>query len=1170
MPAPLLARFAVAASLAVVLGAAAPAPPAYANDTTGTVAGHLRDGTDPMPDVAVSLSTIDDVAVVSTVTDADGAFAFADVAPGDYVVRFDGPEPLRQYYHHARDAAGAQAITVTAGEQTIVEETVFPYGTLTGRVVTDGGDPLGDAIVTIFNSEDAGVANVVTDGNGVYTVPYLWPGGYRVSVYDQEYGLTQYVPQATTMTGAEVISVAAGAPTVANQTRLRTGTITGTVLYKGVPARGSVTAYAGNDSQGTATLSTKGTFSLVTLAGTVQLRYKIGGPGTPTYQWYHQKTTQDEAEPLEVSPGGTLTVDETIVDPLNEGLINGRLTYESGDVAADIPVTITSSSGATYHTTTDAYGKYSLVVPTGLHRVRFDAPQFTQWAFGRYSEESADFVQVRVNRTTTVSDVLKPGEPPAPTGIVGKLTDGGEPVAGVPVAAYTESYGWVESTTTGVDGSFAFPTAWPGNYKVRFTLPGNVQQWAHQKWSFDTADVIVVNDGGATVVNEELAPHGQVTGHLTDADGAAMGNASVTASSVDGQIQAQVTAGANGAYTVPFLPAGDYTIAFRPFGDGGPTQFAYRKTRISDAAVIPVAAGASVTVDDEILPLATVTGRLTDNGQPVRDAQVALHDAVTGEITYAFTDDNGDWQARTFPGGYKVHFALSNGLSQWAHQAREEDDAAVLTFVAGDNVVTEEMLATSTIRGRLVDHHGNVVTSGNVEISGGNEVYNAYLDENGEWSATVAPGTYKVRFVTDEGTQWAYGKPTAATADPITVPARETVVVDDDLIAPGWLRITAKDSATGAAITTFCAYADSGVIVSGCTTNGVVTFAGLSPGEYTVAAYVEDEASDYLTTEIQDVIVITDQETPLAMGLRKGATFSTTVKDAKTGVPVPGACVELVEADRPSYLGVSRRVCADSQGVVTQRKVIPDAYNLFVWVSDGVHGRQWVGPNGGVGAQAKAKTVTLIGGTTITMPAIKLDKSGSVSGVVTDKASGARLENAMVALSSYHDGHGGGGSLTATDAQGRYTLTDLGPYEWTLFFRHRDYAAQWSGDVPNRLAAHGVKVKAGKTKKYDVKLRKGTSLTGTVLGSGGRVPDSARITVINAATGDEMGSADTDANGVYQVPVLGPQVIKIRIEGSVGGSWGTEYYNDSDYLSDSHTVTVPATGTKILNITFTP
>src|SRR5262249_34108897 len=132
MRTPVSVRLAAVLSLAAAIAAAAPAMPAYADDSTGTVTGHLLDGTTPVSDVAVTLVLPTNGDVATTTTDTAGAFTLADVPPGDYLVRFDLPGSTRDYYHHSnRYDEGTQTISVTGGAETTVEETIFAHGSVT-------------------------------------------------------------------------------------------------------------------------------------------------------------------------------------------------------------------------------------------------------------------------------------------------------------------------------------------------------------------------------------------------------------------------------------------------------------------------------------------------------------------------------------------------------------------------------------------------------------------------------------------------------------------------------------------------------------------------------------------------------------------------------------------------------------------------------------------------------------------------------------------------------------------------------------------------------------------------------------------------------------------------------------------------------------------------------
>jgi hypothetical protein len=283
------------------------------------------------------------------------------------------------------------------------------------------------------------------------------------------------------------------------------------------------------------------------------------------------------------------------------------------------------------------------------------------------------------------------------------------------------------------------------------------------------------------------------------------------------------------------------------------------------------------------------------------------------------------------------------------------------------------------------------------------------------------------------------------------------------------------------------------------------------------------------------------------------------ITDAKTGAPVAQACLELVEISRPETLGNGGAVCGDASGHVMIPFEQPGQYKAFVRVRDGVHGSQWVGQNGGVGAFKQARTVTLTAGASITLPTIKLDKAGSISGVVSDAASGQPVSFGSIGLASFNFGAGFGTDTVVADKQGRYTLSGLGPYAWTLFITANGEASVFSGGVADRDKATPVKVKAGSTNTFNVAMNPGFTVTGKVFGlDGTTLATSARISFINADTGEVMGDGDA-VGGVYTAHIAPSQKVKIAYNGSAKGD------NYGGFVAG--VVSIPSSGSRTVNVT---
>ena len=73
-------------------------------------------------------------------------------------------------------------------------------------------------------------------------------------------------------------------------------------------------------------------------------------------------------------------------------------------------------------------------------------------------------------------------------------------------------------------------------------------------------------------------------------------------------------------------------------------------------------------------------------------------------------------------------------------------------------------------------------------------------------------------------------------------------------------------------------------------------------------------------------------------------------------------------------------------------------------------------------------------------------------------------------------GEGLARSEVVADANGRYTITDLGPYDWPILYRATGYASEWSGNTGNRLKSNPVTIKAGKTRTHNEALGQGVTL----------------------------------------------------------------------------------------------
>jgi len=150
--------------------------------------------------------------------------------------------------------------------------------------------------------------------------------------------------------------------------------------------------------------------------------------------------------------------------------------------------------------------------------------------------------------------------------------------------------------------------------------------------------------------------------------------------------------------------------------------------------------------------------------------------------------------------------------------------------------------------------------------------------------------------------------------------------------------------------------------------------------------------------------VVSGQTTSVTLTAVPGAQITTTVRDASTGAPLPNVCLWPTSVSWPSPFSPgpdrqgsgSNPACSDETGKVVLTGLLANSYNIFAQAGDGVHGHQWVGPHGGTGQKEQATVVTLTTGQAATVPDVRMDKAGSLTGVVRDQATGAGVEGAKV------------------------------------------------------------------------------------------------------------------------------------------------------------------------------
>ena len=462
-------------------------------------------------------------------------------------------------------------------------------------------------------------------------------------------------------------------------------------------------------------------------------------------------------------------------------------------------------------------------------------------------------------------------------------------------------------------------------------------------------------------------------------------------------------------------------------------------------------------------------------------------------------------------------------------------------------------------------------SQGSVDVVAADSSYDVQLlelDESGQLRVEVPAGDYKIAISPgyvdpdrpdDSLRQWVPGRTDWAGAGTVRVSAGGTTDVSERLLTPSPLTLRARDAVTGAPIDRVCVYVDTR---RNLCDDGEVTVPPLVPGPQEVWVYTDGDS--HLPRDIT-VTVLADGSGSAVVDLTPAAHVVSRVVDAATGAPVAGACVTPAPAGTGELPDNPGRYCSDASGNVRVGLVEAGSWNLFARPAGGsAYGAQWVGATGGTGDAKQARVVTLRAGQTVTVPPIRLDRAGVVTGTVTSAATGRPATSGAVKLAPQSGVFLNWG--VKLDAQGRYRIDWLGPYAWPLLFTTADNATQWSGGFALRGKAVPVTVRAGATTVYNLAARRGVLVTGRLVDPEGR-PVVAELTVRNARTREVIGyTLDLDRDGEYALRVLGPQPV------TVAWLWTPPYvsyagwYDGAARPADATEVTLPGTGTLRLDV----
>lgn len=789
----------------------------FALDEAGSISGNITDASTlaGIQNASISVYTTGGVFVSSGFTGSSsaGAYSVSGLPTGNYVLLvsvFNGNYIPKLYTTAGGincsncDVTGGSPVAVSLGSPTTgINVALSQGGTVTGTVTAaSGGAPIAGLNVTVMTPTGGFAGSDVTDASGVYSIGGLVAGTYYVRTNSSS--TLNFIPEIFAGVGNHVtcvscpvtsgtgLTVALGGSATADFSLLAGASISGTVTDGSAPIQANFAVQLFNNIN---------SFSITSVSTNSAGQFVFAGLPAGTY---FVKTNMGQGRLDEVyndilCVGCTASGGTPIVLAAGEartgidfalglgGRITGRITDAAGNPLASgqagfVGVSVFNAGGAFVSSaSTNSAGVFltSAGLPNGTYFVASsNSLGYINTLYNGIScvncfAPSGTGVPVTVGNTTAGIDlVLTPGG--RISGNV-KTSDGAGgfiPVANAQVQVYSSSGSFVSSATTNSAGNYAVVGLATNNY---FVKTGNGVGFIDELFAnaicvgcdVTTGTPVPVTVGSNTTgIDFVLDPGGAISGTVRDGSSAPIAGVSVQVYNSFGGFVGSVQTQSDGSYTLRGLATGSYfartfnSLGFINVVKGSP-DIVCGSCSVTNGTPIAVTVGSTTSGQDFVLNLgATIRGQVLNGTTPIAGVSISVVNPSSNGafVGSALTDSLGNYTVSgIIPGTFLVKTFNSQGFIDEVYDNVEcvgctATNGQFITITTAGQLVTgiDFVLGTGgRIRGTVLDSASNPIAGINVEVYRTNGTFATATSTNsrGEYvsSAGLPAGSYYVR-----------------------------------------------------------------------------------------------------------------------------------------------------------------------------------------------------------------------------------------------------------------------------------------------------------------------------------------------------------------------------------------------------------------------------------------